>query len=78
MLNLSSKCRAEFRLSVDIQFVRFSWDFHNQNSKAKRAPVSSFSNLEKCAQVTEVTSKAVHISVQKPEKHNSYGRHDKG
>ena len=78
MLNLSSKCGAEFRLSVDIQFVRFSWDFHNQNSKGKWAPVSSFSNLEKCAQNTEVTSKAVCISMQKPEKHNSYGRHDKG
>ena len=30
MLNLAPKCRAEFRLPVDIQFERYSWDFYNQ------------------------------------------------
>ena len=39
-------------------------------------PVSVFSDLEKCAQVGEVNSEAVCICVQKPEKNNSYGRHD--
>ena len=40
-------------------------------------PVNSFSNIEKCIQVGEVTAKAVCNSVQKTEKHNSYGGHDK-
>ena len=39
-------------------------------------PVSVFSDLEKCAQVGEVTLEAVCICIQKPEKNNSYGRHD--
>ena len=31
-LNLVSKCRAEFWLPADIQFVGYSWEFSNQNS----------------------------------------------
>ena len=42
---MATKCRAEFRLLVHIQFNTYSWDFHNEKY-TKRVPVSSFSNLD--------------------------------
>ena len=50
-LNLASKCRAEFRLPVDIQFVGYSWDFPNQNGMQTGCLSAVFCDLEKCAKL---------------------------
>ena len=28
---MASKCRTEFRLPVDIQFMGYNWDYSNEN-----------------------------------------------
>ena len=59
MLNLAPKCRAEFSFLLTYN-LRGTVGILLIKKYAKRVPVSSFSDLEKCAQVGEVTAKVMY------------------
>ena len=51
MLNLASKCRAEFRLPIDIQLWGTVGIFPNQNGMQTGCLSAVFCDLEKCAEL---------------------------